>query len=597
MLLSAEHISKNYALKELLNDVSFYLDDGDRVGIIGINGAGKSTFLKILAGEEQPDAGSVTRMRGVQLAYLPQNPKMPDDATALEYVLSTLPAEYREVSSYEVREMLTRLGMPDPTAKLGTMSGGERRRVALAAVLVSPADVLILDEPTNHLDSDMTIWLEERLRKFTGGLVMVTHDRYFLERVTGKIAELSHGKIYTYEANYSKYLELRAARIESEFASERKRQAILRREYEWISRGVRARGTKSRERIERYYALKEQDAPQLDATVKISAASSRMGKKLIELRGVSKSFGDRTVVRDFTYNLERDARIGIVGRNGAGKSTLCSLISGTIEPTSGEIERGSTIKIGYFTQEGRELDPEMRVYDYITEIAREVKTSEGTFSASQMLERFLFPGEQQHSPIGKLSGGERRRLYLLGVLAAAPNVLILDEPTNDLDIETLTILEDYLEDFPGAVIAVSHDRYFLDKMADNIFEVAEGGEVRRYIGGFTDYLEKRPPRAEPAAEKTAAPAEKPAAPAPRAPRPQKLRMSFKEQREFETIDADIEALENRIAECEAECAAAASDYAKLMDATARLEALKTELDEKTERWVYLNELAEKIANQ
>lgn len=597
MLLSAEHIFKNYGTKQLLKDVSIYLNERDHIGIVGINGTGKSTLLKILAGIEPPDGGSISTNPNLRISYLPQNPAMNDDLTVLEQVFSEFTPQFREINEYEVVSMLTRLGITDHEAKIGALSGGQRKRVALSATLIHPADILILDEPTNHLDSDMTIWLEQRLSRFTGGLIMVTHDRYFLERVVTRIAELSHGKLYTYEANYSKYLEQKAQRADMAQASERKRQAILRKEYQWIMRGARARSTKSRERIERYGALKDQAAPVADAAVQMSTVSSRLGRKLIELDDITKSFGSRTVIDHFSYHIQRDDRIGIVGKNGVGKSTLLNIIAGELTPDMGTVAVGSTVRIGYFSQEGRELDPGLRIYDFISAIASETKTAEGTFSASQMLERFLFPSDLQYTTIGKLSGGERRRLYLLSILIAAPNILLLDEPTNDLDIETLAIIEDYLESFPGAVIAVSHDRYFLDKIATSIFEVSEEGNITFYTGNYTEYAALRA-AAQPESKKDASPSQTAASPKSDKPeRPKKLRFSFKEQQEFETIDGDIAALEASVAACAAKIAEAASDYVRLQEFMANMELLKAELEAKTERWVYLNELAEKIEAQ
>ena len=591
MLLSAEHLSINFGSRQLLDDVNFYLNEGDKVGVIGINGTGKSTFLKVLSGVTEPDGGTISRNPNVQISLLSQNPVMDEDATVLEQVFLHFPAEFRALNEYEAKAMLNRLGITDFSQKVGTLSGGQRKRVALAAALIHPADVLILDEPTNHLDSEMVAWLEDWLRRFKGGLVMVTHDRYFLERVVNHITELSRGKLYHYEANYSKYLELREQRQEMAEASERKRQSILRVEREWIMRGCKARTTKSKERIQRYEALLDQDAPETDEAVQMAAASSRLGKKIIELHDVSKSFDGRLIVSHFSYNLLRSDRIGIVGRNGAGKSTLLHLIAGELAPDSGTVEVGATVKIGHFSQEGRELDLQQRVYDFIHDIADEVKTDEGTFSANQMMERFLFPGDLQSVPIGRLSGGERRRLYLLSVLMEAPNVLLLDEPTNDLDVTTLSILEDYLQGFPGPILAVSHDRFFLDKLAESIFEVRGDGEIHRFTGNWTDWQAKRRE-----AEAPAPKAEKPK-PAQERPRERKLKFSFKEQREFETIDDDLARLEADLAACQAEQAVCGSDYVKLQELQARQTELEAALEEKTERWVYLNELKEQIDAQ
>ena len=591
MLLSAEHLSINFGSRQLLDDVNFYLNEGDKVGVIGINGTGKSTFLKVLSGVTEPDGGTISRNPNVQVSLLPQNPAMEESATVLEQVFLHFPAEFRELNEYEAKAMLNRLGITDFAQKVGTLSGGQRKRVALAAALIHPADVLILDEPTNHLDSEMVAWLEDWLRRFKGGLVMVTHDRYFLERVVNHITELSQGKLYHYEANYSKYLELREQRAEMVEASERKRQSILRVEREWIMRGCKARTTKSKERIQRYEALLNQEAPETDEAVQMAAASSRLGKKIIELRDVSKAFDGRPIVSRFSYNLLRGDRIGIVGRNGAGKSTLLHLMAGELAPDSGTVEVGATVKIGHFSQEGRELDLNQRVYDFIHDIADEVRTDEGTFSANQMMERFLFPGDLQSVPIGRLSGGERRRLYLLSVLMEAPNVLLLDEPTNDLDVTTLSILEDYLLGFPGPILAVSHDRFFLDKLAESIFEVRGDGEIHRFTGNWTDWQAKR--RAE---EAPSPKAEKPK-PAAERPRERKLKFTFKEQREFETIDADQAELEAQITACQTEQESCGSDYVKLQELQARQAELEAALEEKTERWVYLNELKEQIDAQ
>lgn len=591
MLLSAEHLSKNYGMKTLLEDASIYLEQGEKIGVIGINGTGKSTLLRLLSGTEAPDEGAVRRDPNVQVSYLRQNPEMNPNASILEQVFLGFPGDFRELKEFEAKTMLTRLGLSDYDQKIGTLSGGQRKRVALCTALIHPADVLLLDEPTNHLDAYMVEWLEQWLRNFRGGIIMVTHDRYFLERVCNRICQVERGKLYFYEANYSKYLELRQQRYDYAQAAERKRQTLLRREYQWIIRGPQARGTKAKDRIRRYAELKAQDTPETQGTVQTAAMSSRLGKKTIELVNVEKSYDGRQILKPFSYLLGREDRIGVVGRNGAGKSTLLELIAGKIQPTAGEITWGETVKIGYFSQEGRELDLNQRPYDYIHEIAATVKTAEGTFSANQMLERFLFDGDLQYSTIGALSGGERRRLYLLGVLMSAPNVLLLDEPTNDLDIETLTILEDYLASFDGIVIAVSHDRYFLDKIATQIFEVSDSGEVLRYTGGYTDYLGKRRESAPEVKEK------KEKKETPREPKPQKLRFSYKEQREYAVIEDEIAQLEKKIAQADADMAANATDYTALQRLTEEKEQLETALEEKMGRWMYLSELAEKIEAQ
>ncbi len=590
MLLSAEHISINFGMKQLLTGVNFYLNEGDKVGFIGINGTGKSTFLKVLAGFLEPDSGRVPRNPNVQISYLSQNPAMDENATVLEQVFLHFPADFRELNEYEAKSMLSKLGFTDFDQKVGTLSGGQRKRVALVAALVHPADILVLDEPTNHLDSQMVAWLEDWLRSFRGGLVMVTHDRYFLERVVNHITELSRGKLYHYEANYSKYLDLKEQRAEMAEAAERKRQSILRVEREWIMRGCEARRTKSKDRIERYEALKNQDGPETDDTLQLSASSSRLGRKIIELHGISKAFDGRTIIDNFSYNLLRSDRIGIVGRNGAGKSTLLHMVAGTLQPDSGSVEMGTTVKIGHFSQEGRELDLSQRVYDFIHDIGKEVRTEEGTFTAKQMMERFLFPSDLQSVPIGKLSGGERRRLYLLSILMAAPNVLLLDEPTNDLDVMTLSILEDYLQSFPGPILTVSHDRFLLDKLADTIFEVKGDGQVEQFTGNWSDWNRKR--------QQDDAPAkvEKPKAVQER-PREKKLKFSYKEEREFLSIDQDITDLEAKIEENERGQEACGADFTKLQQLQEEHDQLEAALEAKTERWMYLTELKEKIDAQ
>ncbi len=594
MLLSAEHISLNFGLKQLLDDVTLYINQGDKIGIIGINGTGKSSLLRVLAGRQVPDEGTVSLDPNVQVSFLSQDPVMEAGNTVLEQVFAGYSPDVRTLMEYEAKTMLTRLGITDFDQTVGTLSGGQRKRVALATVLLHPADVMILDEPTNHLDSDMILWLEGFLQSFAGGLIMVTHDRYFLERVVNRITELSHCRIRHYEANYSKYLELKTQQEEMEQAAERKRRSILRVEYQWIMRGAQARRTKNKDRITRYEELKAQTGPETDGAVQMATLSSRLGRKTVELDHVTKSFGDRTVIRDFSYSIARDDRVGIVGRNGAGKSTLLNLIAGRLTPDAGKVDWGETVRIGYFSQEGREMDPEERVYDYIHAVAGMVKTKEGSFSATQMMERFLFPTALQGQPIGKLSGGERRRLYLLSVLMEAPNILLLDEPTNDLDVTTLAILEDYLETFPGAVLAVSHDRYFLDKMAEHIFAVGEDGVIQRYVGNFTDYLEKH--QAEVRQQEKARKKEKEPAGA-KPVRQKKLKFTFKEQREFDTIEADIAALEDRLGQPEGEMSASGSDYVKLQELTDEQSEVSALLEEKIDRWVYLTDLAEKIAAQ
>ena len=594
MLLSAESITKTYGTRVLLDRVSFYLEPGERVGVIGVNGAGKSTLLRILAGAEEPETGCVTRFPNVRLEYLPQNPEFAPGTTVLEQVLLGLSTDARALAEYEAKTILTRLGITRFEQRVEELSGGQRKRVALAAALARPCDVLILDEPTNHLDSEMVTWLEEWLQRFAGGLVMITHDRYFLERVTNRMAEVDGGKLYFYEGSYEDFLRRKAEREESARASERKRQSILRREYQWVMQGPTARGTKSRERLERYEALKNQSGPTERAGLELSSVASRLGKKTVELRGVSKSFEGRQVLRDFDCMLLRDDRIGIVGVNGSGKSTLLNLIAGRLSPDQGEVIVGETVKIGYFSQENPPMDGETRVIDYVKEIGERIETVDGVITASQLLEQFLFPADVQWSPIDKLSGGEKRRLFLLSILASAPNILLLDEPTNDLDIETLTILEDYLETFPGAVVAVSHDRYFLDKVARRIFVVEGDGRVTPYAGGYTDYLaalaERR--RAEKKAEK---PAPKKEESRPSAPK--KLKFSYKEPREYETIDADIAALEEQLADNQAQQSACGSDYVALQRLQEEQSQLESALEEKMERWVYLNDLAERIAAQ
>ncbi len=583
----------SFGAKHVFSGANFTIEKGDRIAFVGRNGEGKTTLARMLVGQLTPTEGSIRIGANVNIGYYAQNQ---DDLMDGEFTV------YDTLDRVAVGDIRTRLRDilgaflfrgEDIDKKVKVLSGGERARLAMARMMLEPRNLLVLDEPTNHLDTEMVAWLEDWLRRYKGGLVMVTHDRYFLERVVNHITELSRGKLYHYEANYSRYLELREQRAQMAEASERKRQSILRVEREWILRGCQARSTKSKERIDRYEALKNQKAPERDSTVQLAAASSRLGKKIITLEHVSKGYDGRTLFADFSYGVLRTDRIGIVGRNGAGKSTLLRLLAGEIQPDSGTVELGETVRIGHFSQEGRELDLNQRVYDCIHEVAAQVKTDEGTFSAKTMLERFLFTPDLQQTTIGRLSGGERRRLYLLSVLMAAPNVLLLDEPTNDLDVTTLSILEDYLQSFPGPIITVSHDRFFLDKMADTILEVRPEGRVDIFTGNWSDWARKRRPAEEKKPEKS----EKTEKPQPERPREKKLKFSYNEQREFETIDAVLAELEEKLAACRRAQEACGSDYVRLQELTDEQERLSAELDEKTERWVYLNDLKEKIDAQ
>ena len=593
ILLSAQNISKTYMERKVLDDVSFFLHEGDKVGIIGINGTGKSTLLKILAGAEKADSGSIIRTKGVRISYLPQIPEFDEHGSILDQVMLHLPDDLKEAKEFEANSILRKLGIPDHTKDIGSLSGGERRRAGIAAALIQPSDVLLIDEPTNHIDNETVCFLEQYLNRDHGAIVMVTHDRYFLNSITHKIIEADKGRLYEYEGNYGTYLEQKALREADAEARERKNRTLYRQELEWIRRGVRARGTKSKDRIERFHELENRDKPEKTESLQLQSVSSRLGKKTIELEGITKSIDGKMLIDDFSYILPRDARIGIVGSNGAGKSTLMKIITGQIMPDRGKITLGDTVRIGYFSQECESMDPKQKVIDYIRETADRIQTPEGTITAAMMLERFLFTPELQWNIIEKLSGGERKRLYLLKILMTAPNVLLLDEPTNDLDIATLTILEDYLKSFSGAVIAVSHDRYFLDKMASEIWEFSGNGILTRYNGNYSDYADNISSLKDDCEEKIQKQSEKKEK---TFVGKKKLKFSFKEQREFETIDDDIAAIENQIEETEKEILSCSSDYVKLQELSDKKENLENQLAEKMDRWVYLNDLAERIAN-
>ncbi|RHS83807.1 ABC-F family ATP-binding cassette domain-containing protein [Clostridium sp. AM42-4] len=643
-LITIEHLTKSYTERLLFDDTAFSINEGEKVGLIGINGTGKSTLLKIVAGLEEPDDGSVVRRRNLYIRYLPQIPVFTAGDTVLDAIVRDNASEphfsSREEIEASAKNILTRLGIYDFDEKVEHLSGGQRKRVALTSVLLSTADLLILDEPTNHLDSEMADWLEDYLKKFRGALLMITHDRYFLDSVTNRIVELDKGKLYSYQTNYEGFVKLKAERIDIAVASERKRQSILKTELAWMQRGARARSTKQKAHIQRYEALRDMDAPEFDKEVEMESISSRLGRTTVEVKDLCKSYGNKVLLKDFTYIFLKNDRVGIIGPNGSGKSTLMKMIAGWVQPDSGSIEIGQTVKIGYFSQENEAMDESLKVIDYIRNVAEYVQTKDGSISASQMLERFLFPGSVQYTTISRLSGGEKRRLYLLRILMDAPNVLLLDEPTNDLDIRTLTILEDYLDSFQGIVITVSHDRYFLDRMVRRIFAFEGDGKVVQYEGGFTDYqaayLLKHPDllggsagrgkngaagdsygrgaagsvgaaggngaagsldqNAVDADGLNAAGAGKKSSQDGRAHQ-KKLKFSYKEQREWDTIEDEIAGLEAEIEALDGQIAESATNYGKLNQLMAEKAEKEALLEEKMDRWMYLQELAEKIAAQ
>lgn len=598
-LLTIEHLTKSYTERLLFDDTSFNINEGEKIGLIGINGTGKSTLLKIAAGLEEPDLGSVARARNLDIRYLPQNPEFhAGDSIIRSIVRDNEGHDHPWDLESQAKMMLTKVGIYDFDAKVETLSGGQRKRVALVSTLMSTTDLLILDEPTNHLDSEMAEWLEEFLKKFNGALLMITHDRYFLDSVTNRIVELDQGKIYSYQANYEGFLKLKSERVDMAQASERKRQSILKVELEWMQRGARARSTKQKGHIQRYEALRDQKGPEFDAEVELESVSSRLGRSTIEIRDLCKAYGDKVLLKDFEYIFLKNDRIGIIGPNGSGKSTLMKMIAGWEQQDSGTIEIGQTVKIGYFSQENEAMDDTLKVIDYIRNVAEYVQTKDGSVSASIMLERFLFPSSVQYTAISRLSGGEKRRLYLLRILMDAPNVLLMDEPTNDLDIRTLTILEDYLDSFQGIVVTVSHDRYFLDRMVRRIFAFEGQGQVVQYEGGFTDYqaaYARKQTQEEEKKDKKNSVGEK--TPATGKPKEKKLKFSYQEQKDRDSIESDIEVLEDQILDLDGRIELASHDFIKLNELLEQKKQQEAALEEKMDRWVYLNELAERIADQ
>ena len=634
-LITLENISKSYSEKILVDNISLGINEGEKIGIIGVNGTGKSTFLKIIAGVEEPDSGTVTKGNRVRIEYLSQSPNYDENATVIEQVFRgnseemSLLRDYEEVLEEisknpsnedlnnkliklqgkidalnlwglesEAKVVLTKLGINDFEAKVSTLSGGQKKRVMLASALITPCELLILDEPTNHLDNETINWLEEHLNSRKGALLMITHDRYFLDRVTNRILELDQGRLFSYEGNYSVFLEKKMERMEIEQASEEKRQNLIRKELAWVRRGAKARTPKQKARLDRFDELVNRKVYEQSENVEISVMGSRLGKKIIEIENISKSFGDKQLIKDFSYIVTRQDRIGIVGENGVGKSTLIKMLEEKLKPDSGEIVKGETVRIACFSQDDEHMNPDMRAIEYIKEVAEYLQTATGErITASQMCEKFLFDGTLQWTPIGKLSGGERRRLHLLRVLMDSPNVLLLDEPTNDLDIETLKRLEDYLDDFGGVVITVSHDRYFLDRICNKIFAYEGNGNIRIYTGNYSDYLLTK--EYEEAINKQEKASEKPKDLSEKKERvkEKKLKFTYKEEREFETIDEDIENLENKISEIDILMEKNSRDFGKLQELMKEKEETEAELEHKYERWEYLNDLAQKIEEQ
>lgn len=635
-LMTLENISKSYSEKKLLENISLGINDGEKIGLIGVNGTGKSTLLKIIAGAEESETGNITKTNGIRVEYLPQNPTYDENSTVLEQVFNGTSEELKLLGKYqetleklnsnftdelnkkllsmhekidtlnlwdlesEAKSVLTKLGINDFNQKIIELSGGQRKRVSLASALITPCELLILDEPTNHLDNDTIDWLEEYLNSRKGSLLMITHDRYFLDRVTNRIIELDKGRLFSYDGNYSIFLEKKMERLALESSIEDKRQNLIRTELAWVRRGAQARSTKQKARLQRFDELINRDSFKPDENVDISVASSRLGNKIIEIHNISKSFEENTVIDNLEYTLARTDRIGIIGKNGMGKSTLINIINGKLEPDSGYISIGETVKIGCFSQDDSHMDINMRAIDYVKEASDYIETSDGTrITASQMCERFLFNGTMQYTLIGKLSGGERRRLHLLRILMTAPNVLLLDEPTNDLDIETLKILEEYLDEFKGVVITVSHDRYFLDRICNKIFAYEGNGKIHIYTGNYSDYLIYREIQGIEFEESKKETLKNDDSAAPKKEKPKndkKLKFSYNEQREFENIDSDIEKLESKIAKLDESTSKFATDFTKLQEILDEKSKLEKELEYKYERWEYLNNLADEIAN-